>query len=1155
MAERREVVRLELVDNFSTEMARAAAATALLNRELSSLSGKSVETSRDSDRLQRSLSAAGSEVANAGNAFESGGRSIDRYSGRLGLLVDAALSLGPALVPIGAAAIPALAGLTAGLGAAAGAFGVTLLAVQGLGDGLKALDAYQLDPTTENLAKLRLEMDKLGPSGAEFVHFLDGLEPTLRSLQDAARQGLFPGVEEGITAMLTKLPQVRRIVFDIASALGDVSASAGKGLAGSGFRDFFDYLETDAAPTLKAFAEATGNVATGLANLIVGVSPLTRDFTSGLVAATQSFEDWTASLAGTQGFQDFLNYVRETGPQVVQLVGQLAVSLAAIVEAAAPVGQALLPALTGIAKVIGTIAKSDIGTPLFAGVAAMSALRIATQAWGRISQTSVAGFVAGNTRAAASIFTVVSAQERAMLSTRELAAVQAQQQRTAIAGAGRMIAVFAGLALASGALGDSMASSNTASMALMGSFAGPWGAALGAATGAVLDFQASSKDADAAIRSLHDAMASGDEQAYANALDVVNAQLEKQTQNTILGTSALGDHIGAIVNTIAPLSNTSKFFGALTGSTNDLAEASRNAGDGTTFLGDQLRETAAKTKAMNESLAASRAAALETANSFITLGDSLNDSKVSLGDWIKEMEAQADALRNFANNAVDAARRGLSDGLIKELQKAGPEGALRMKQLADGTQEQIDRANHAWKSGQRAIRDYTDAVGGVKDPKLNVDDSAARAKLAQATALLRKYGLTKAQAELLAQDLASGKIKTVQQLINKYGLTKAAATALLNNLASGPLGSIMGQLNALNGKVVTSTVRTVYETIHKAVGPGLFASGGYTGPGGKYEPAGIVHRDEVVLPSEIVRRDRQHLQSRYGFLPGMSNLPGYADGGHVAAVGSGGTPNFPGLSPSSQLFGINKAFLSIAELAKRLESLTANQIRHLSDDLDKLSKNDLTKLSKALGQVVDAEKAHLDALKQARASLLQSVRDTIAGGDLFTVNDTTSASMPSGDAWNQDYYDLLQQHNASLAASPVTSNIGSMIAEGRERLDLLKVLKSFGVDGQALAYLATQPIEVLREIASSRKDARQYEKQYDRLQNIAQAAGQYAGSAAYGKEIKAQTAELREHTKALHALSKKLDKLQDIKSSTDKGADKVVAAIKGETGRAARSSR
>jgi lambda family phage tail tape measure protein len=51
-----------------------------------------------------------------------------------------------------------------------------------------------------------------------------------------------------------------------------------------------------------------------------------------------------------------------------------------------------------------------------------------------------------------------------------------------------------------------------------------------------------------------------------------------------------------------------------------------------------------------------------------------------------------------------------------------------------------------------------------------------------------------------------------------------------------------------------------------------FATGGYTGPGGRTEPAGIVHRGEYVIPAPVV--------SRIG-VPALNRLRGYADGGFV----------------------------------------------------------------------------------------------------------------------------------------------------------------------------------------------------------------------------------------------------------------------------------
>jgi TP901 family phage tail tape measure protein len=65
---------------------------------------------------------------------------------------------------------------------------------------------------------------------------------------------------------------------------------------------------------------------------------------------------------------------------------------------------------------------------------------------------------------------------------------------------------------------------------------------------------------------------------------------------------------------------------------------------------------------------------------------------------------------------------------------------------------------------------------------------------------------------------------------------------------------------------------------------GKYAEGGWTGPGPKYQPAGVVHADEFVIQKE----SRQKIESRHpGALDQMNRtgrLPGYARGGLVLNV-------------------------------------------------------------------------------------------------------------------------------------------------------------------------------------------------------------------------------------------------------------------------------
>lgn len=152
-------------------------------------------------------------------------------------------------------------------------------------------------------------------------------------------------------------------------------------------------------------------------------------------------------------------------------------------------------------------------------------------------------------------------------------------------------------------------------------------------------------------------------------------------------------------------------------------------------LGQAVQQATADLQAQNKAYEETVKRAKETADSFFGLGQSVNDSKVSLNDWIADLEKQADALRNFTTNVRTAAKRGLKDGLIAELEAAGPAGAMRLQQLANASDKEISRANRAWARGQRAIDAYVNTVAGVPPgvgTTLTVSgDQAALARLRQ----------------------------------------------------------------------------------------------------------------------------------------------------------------------------------------------------------------------------------------------------------------------------------------------------------------------------------------------------------------------------------------------------------------------------------------
>ena len=576
MATRREKIVLELEDNATSGLLRAAAAARLLDGAVDDVGGSSRSTSRETDRL-------GTSSRKAGKDFDELERRARRAERGSSALVDSIVALAPALVPVGAVAVPALAGLTAQLGFAAAAGGTMLLAFNGVGDALKALDAYQLEPTAANLAKVREEMDKLGPSGQDFVHELDSLEPKLKALKSTAQTGLFPGMTEGIDALLTRLPQIRRIIAEVSDTTGDLFADTGNGLAGDGFDEFFTYLQTNARPILTDTGAAVGNLAHLFANLVVATAPLQHDFTGWLRNGTQDLEDWSAGLQDSDGFTDFLDYVDQNGPKVADAVGSISGAIVSVVRAAAPMGGPTLQAITAVADVISRIADSPIGTPLVAlasGLAlvnralAVSALakdslvtdllygrkidggrgttalnrvtsgftnyatgvrrantnlttsmrtantelQAAQRDRQRIMARSTVGavpgaydtkgaqqYLAANRRVVAAEQNAAAVRRKGVAGVREATAARAAQNRMLLKGA----AGAAALTVATSGLGDKLGVTNTVSLGLAGSFAGPLGAGAGVAVGSLLDVHSASNDAEQALHKLDVAVRTG----------------------------------------------------------------------------------------------------------------------------------------------------------------------------------------------------------------------------------------------------------------------------------------------------------------------------------------------------------------------------------------------------------------------------------------------------------------------------------------------------------------------------------------------------------------------------------------------------------------------------------------------------------------------
>lgn len=155
-----------------------------------------------------------------------------------------------------------------------------------------------------------------------------------------------------------------------------------------------------------------------------------------------------------------------------------------------------------------------------------------------------------------------------------------------------------------------------------------------------------------------------------------------------------------------------------------------------------------------------------------------------------------------------------------------------------------------------------------------------------------------------------------QAMTGAAGQVNTAGTNLATgaqSAATGLEGFTQGLGNAMSG--LAKGIGSIFSGLF----PG-FATGGYTGPGGKYAPAGVVHRGEYVFDAEATRRigvrNLEAIRRARGFATG-----GYVDGVYLPKIPAGGAMASRGGAGSGSATGTPQFhFHNAPEIAETRES-------------------------------------------------------------------------------------------------------------------------------------------------------------------------------------------------------------------------------------------
>ena len=278
-----------------------------------------------------------------------------------------------------------------------------------------------------------------------------------------------------------------------------------------------------------------------------------------------------------------------------------------------------------------------------------------------------------------------------------------------------------------------------------------------------------------------------------------------------------------------------------------------------------LKEAATKRQLSEQekSLLAHEKETLEYKRQLAELGDKVEHQK-RLNE-LAQQAARFEQQQSAKQAAISAKARGLTDRQaqreseeqrLRDVYGDNPDALAKATSALKNTWSAEEQLRGSWMAGLKSgwgewAESATDSFSQVKSAATQTFDGIAQNMAAMLTGSEQNW---------------RGFTRSVLSMLTEIFL-KQAMVGIVGRIGSAIGGAFGGGASASTGTAIQAAAANFH-----------FATGGFTGTGGKYEPAGIVHRGEFVFTKEAT--------SRIGVGNLYRLMRGYAEGGYVGGAGS-----------------------------------------------------------------------------------------------------------------------------------------------------------------------------------------------------------------------------------------------------------------------------
>lgn len=292
------------------------------------------------DEWQRAMGKVASVMRNWGEIFST------QFTGAL-------ISLIPTLSPI----ISSLVGLLGSLGVMIGTVaGGTFALATAFGVAGAAAVAFT-SVAIPTISKLFDESVKLTKEQQKAKNAFDSFKKTYDGLVKATEAPVLKAFTTAMNAANDVLKQLKPLFVTTAEAVSGLMTSLQQNINSKPIQDFFAFLNADGASILTTVTKALGNFVKGLLSMMTAFGPLSKDMANGFLGMSENFAKWADGLKKSGSFKAFVDYVRKNMPLIRSIFADAISGIISLFASFSDMGESFMQSLAEMMSSFKTWAK------------------------------------------------------------------------------------------------------------------------------------------------------------------------------------------------------------------------------------------------------------------------------------------------------------------------------------------------------------------------------------------------------------------------------------------------------------------------------------------------------------------------------------------------------------------------------------------------------------------------------------------------------------------------------------------------------------------------------------------------------------------------------------------------------------------------------